>query len=190
MLAPAWSSEHSAGGAELVPSHKGAITAGLITHAGSPVIRYPQGKADTCVFSSAASALEYYGDQFGATKLAGNIDQSSKHLDPMALLHDIIDSSVVGWHCQGLRPLSTYNILEVHPLPTTVKLEGSDGSVNHAITIVAGYIFDSNESHALPLTIESLDRCVGARFVGCLKAIRLIPTQKLLAKLSKKRKLE
>jgi hypothetical protein len=39
------------------------------------------------------------------------------------------------------------------------SLVASDGSVNHAITITRGWIFDSNEHKAFPLTKEALDVC-------------------------------
>jgi hypothetical protein len=42
-----------------------------------------------------------------------------------------------------------------------VNLLGSDGSTNHAVTIVNGYIFDSNLLNALPLTEQGLDDCAG-----------------------------
>ena len=39
----------------------------------------------------------------------------------------------------------------------TVVVRDSDGSCGHAITIVDGWIFDSNEDHALPLCDASLN---------------------------------
>jgi hypothetical protein len=38
-------------------------------------------------------------------------------------------------------------------------LEGSDGPVHHAVTMFQGWILDSNETHALPLTKQALDFC-------------------------------
>jgi hypothetical protein len=39
------------------------------------------------------------------------------------------------------------------------SLEGSDGSVHHAVTLFWGWIFDSNEKHAILLGKEGLDFC-------------------------------
>ena len=41
------------------------------------------------------------------------------------------------------------------PVVTCVK--GSDGKVDHTITIFQGYIFDGNFTHALPFSKEALD---------------------------------
>jgi len=43
--------------------------------------------------------------------------------------------------------------------PTLCVLRGKDGGVNHAVTIVGDWIFDGNNSEALPLNQTSLDWC-------------------------------
>ena len=45
--------------------------------------------------------------------------------------------------------------------PTLLQLRGSDGGIQHAVTVVDGWIFDSAESHALELTFDNLSRCCG-----------------------------
>ena len=40
-----------------------------------------------------------------------------------------------------------------------IVLMSSDGGASHAVTIANGWIFDSNESVALPLTQQALDYC-------------------------------
>ena len=43
--------------------------------------------------------------------------------------------------------------------PTLCILKGDDNSTNHAVTIVEDYIFDSNNSYALPLNESTLNWC-------------------------------
>jgi hypothetical protein len=43
--------------------------------------------------------------------------------------------------------------------PTLCILKGNDGSTNHAVTIVENYIFDSNNTYALPLNESTLNWC-------------------------------
>ena len=79
------------------------------------------------------------------------------------------------------------------PYPTCIRICGSDGSTTHCITTLGDWIFDSNETHALPLCPESLDRCAGshmngARFVGCVKVMKLVPGKKLLTTLGKRKR--
>jgi len=46
--------------------------------------------------------------------------------------------------------------------PKVLILQATDGSTNHAISVVGNMIFDCNEKSALPLSQENLDWCVGA----------------------------
>jgi len=48
------------------------------------------------------------------------------------------------------------------PAPLVAVLEeANSGAAAHTVTICRGYVFDSNCTHALPLTQEALNWCVG-----------------------------
>jgi hypothetical protein len=51
-------------------------------------------------------------------------------------------------------------------------MESIDGACNHAVTIIGDWIFDSNETKALPLCREALNRCASPGYVGVVYAIR------------------
>jgi hypothetical protein len=148
-----------------------------LTVRGFPEVVYRQGRLDSCVFSSAASAIAFLGDK-GAAVVASLIPASLKHSDPMALLHDTIRS----------KKLESYEVVrrfkrgrldilsDISSCPTTVQLLSDDGSVGHAVTIVNDLIFDATEHFSMPLSRESLDVCCGgAKFVCVERAIRYQP---------------
>jgi hypothetical protein len=56
--------------------------------------------------------------------------------------------------------MDKFDILQNHSVwPTLCILRGSDNSVNHAITVVDNFIFDSNCPYAMQLTRDNLDWC-------------------------------
>ena len=58
--------------------------------------------------------------------------------------------------------------------PTAVIICGNDGGIEHAISTVGTWIFDSNLKMALPLTKSSLNWCAGkSGFNGVHIALRL-----------------
>ena len=77
-------------------------------------------------------------------------------------------------------------LLKVVPHPTMVQLCSVDefGYENneHIVAIAGDWIFDSNKTHALPLSAESLDACCldGDKFLRVSYAVRFIPGKKLL----------
>ena len=128
---------------------------------GDPTVAHRQGKMDSCVFSSAASALFHLGEKKAARIVAAHIPVSLKHNNPMALLHDVLGSKkvkTVEVVCRFKR--GQLDLLSAEsPDPTTVQLLGGDGGVGHAVTIVGPWIFDATLPHALPLSRASLDEC-------------------------------
>ena len=48
--------------------------------------------------------------------------------------------------------------------PTIVIAVSIDEGTNHAVTLFDNYIFDSNEDHAIPISIEGLNRCFPPAF--------------------------
>ena len=135
------------------------------------------------MLSSAASALVFVGETKAALAVAARIPISLAHDNPMALLHDVLNSKQV----------KTVKVVEVFkrgrldllsgdpsPHPTTVQLLGEDGGVGHAVTIVGRWIFDATLSHALPLSRASLDDCCSSAqgrvaYRGVERAVRYRP---------------
>ena len=149
---------------------------------GAPTVAHRQGRKDSCVFSSAASALFHLGETKAARIVAARIPVSLKHNDPMTLLHDVLKSKevktveVVKVFKRGQLDL----LNEESPDPTTVQLLGEDGGVGHAVTIVGGWIFDATLPHALPLSRASLDECCSSArgrvaYVCVHRAVRFRP---------------
>ena len=60
--------------------------------------------------------------------------------------------------------------------PSAHVSAGSDRSTAHAVTVVNQLVFDSCESHAMPLTPSTFDRCTdgGQTGVRCLGAVRVL----------------
>jgi hypothetical protein len=125
-------------------------------------IRYKQENTCGCLFLSLASALHFVGfgitasviataaPQYGATCIPG-IDNWT-HLQ-----------TLMKQHMKFLKPItlpSRVDLLEEKSdFPTVVTLMSSEGSVQHAITIICNIIFDANCDFAMPLCKESLDYC-------------------------------
>ena len=162
--------------------------AGLTTLLRPPEVKFQQGKADTCVFSGAASALQYVGDSRGATALSEMIPASAKRLDPMECLYDAIRDQTA-WDVRGISE-ATYDVLQPRADPTCIQIKCSDGQVDHCVTTVGHWVFDANRQYALPLCQDSFDQCAGesATFFGCVRVFAFVPSKELIKALAKKRK--
>ena len=93
------------------------------------------------------------------------------------------------WDVQGVSE-ATYDVLQPRPHPTCIQIRCSDGQVDHCVTTVGDWIFDSNLRYGLPLCQESFDFCAGdgATFVGCVRVFTFVPSKKLAKALATKRK--
>ena len=125
--------------------------------------------------------------------------ESVKHTDRMGYLNQIVRKEMKGWRVAGALTgdaAAAFDCLAIRsPYPTCIQIRGSDCLTPHCITTLGEWILDSNETHALPLCQESLDRCTGshingAKFVGCVKDLKLVPSKKLVKALAKKSKRE
>jgi len=178
----------SVGHAELDTDLNGNGGGGLTIHSSPPEVMFQQGNTDTCVFSGAASALQYVGDSRSAAALSEMITASAKYLDPMEQL-EVVVCNQTAWDVEGISE-ATYDVLQPHPYPACIQIRCSDGQVNHSVTTVDQWIFDSNRQYALPLCKKSFDECAGegATFVGCVRVFTFVPSVKLGKALAKKRK--
>jgi hypothetical protein len=125
----------------------------------APPVFYQQGMYDTCVFSSMASALYFAG-----AKVAANFIQNKAKGTAGCNVQNMFHKLVMMVRETDLKFLSTTSLPptfdwehDLHDnMIVVASLAGSDGSVHHAITMFRGWIFDSNETHALPLNKQAL----------------------------------
>ena len=184
------------GAVELTTNHIEDTVAQPCVAAFVPVVKYQQGGDPTCVISSAASAVHAFGDERAAAMLAAHSQESIKHADRMDYLNHTVAKELKGWKVSGALTGDVAALFDAlvtkSPYPTCIRIQGSDGSTSHCITTLGDWIFDSNETHALPLCPESLDRCTTcemrkAAFVGCVKVLRLEPSKRLQSILGKRK---
>jgi hypothetical protein len=129
---------------------------------GAPVVFYQQGIHDTCVFSSMAAALYFAG----AKKAANQIQNAAPGMvgcNVQSMFHSLVrrirTTEVKFLSVSKLSPSFDWKNDLKDNMILVGSLEGSDGSVHHAVTLFRGWLFDSNETHALPLTKQALDFC-------------------------------
>jgi len=166
-----------------------------------PTVRYLQGKEQTCLFSSFASALAYLHLDKPAEAIAEKAPEyaatSLKATRSWVALVNLMKQ-----HCRWLQHVniktSQFDILHnISKYPTVVALEATDGGTQHAITVVGKLVFDSNCQKALPLNKATLDYCCSSdesksTFMRVLKGIRFQETKKdpTLEKIAKKHRID
>ena len=146
--------------------------------AACPVIAYRQGGVDLCAAYVLASAVYFFGDASAAAAIAACARAALASGDSFGHVRMVVRSQAAGWSEVPLAqhdPLATRIAEPVH-----LQLVGSDGAGTHAVATVGGFIFDSAEERALPLSRAVLDRCVGvhlngATFSHVARAVRLVP---------------
>ena len=65
--------------------------------------------------------------------------------------------------------------------------------MDHAVTLVGGWLFDANMPHALPLSRESLDTIMAvthheAKFTHVARAVQLIPGSSVVEHVKKRKR--
>ena len=147
------------------------------------MILYRQGKDNSCLFSGLASALAFFGDKELATSIYKV--KSPKYYNyetEWKLAYSCMRN--YKWVPVRYEQKLSDNVKKEYPFIEEcillVVLYASDGSVNHSVSICQGYIFDSNCSHAMRLTKESLDWSCSApgfpaEFIRFHKALYFVP---------------
>ena len=146
---------------------------------GAPLMEYRQSEdQQLCAFKSLASVLHYLGWKEEAKKLNAIGEKEGM---------STVDGWKRLWHaCKDILPrwveisrmpdnFSWINDLKKDMILCAV-LHTSDGHKSHAVTFHGGFIFDSNESIAIPLRHMSLNYCSSnndrkATFLGFHKGI-------------------
>ena len=140
-------------------------------------IAYPQENRPTCVTSSLASCMRQLGylvfarliENYGREFIKDHTKNQSKSVNYLVthLRNNVPDFANVWIH----KPLpSDYDIWKDRKpqQPKLIQIHGSDGAVNHAVTIWNNLIFDSNLDHAVPLNRKNLEDCCDAVYQGIL----------------------
>jgi hypothetical protein len=146
-----------------------------------PRVKFKQGTLNTCLFSSVASALEYCGRSRTARMVQDQALKSSRLLTNEAMI-ELLTKTINRHEQQHGCSVSTrhYSKGMFDPFstssrfPTLAIIKATDGQSDHAITIVDNWIFDGNEDHALPLSMESLHICAPPEFECVLMAVQYI----------------
>jgi len=146
-----------------------------------PEIRFYQGKYDTCLQRSVASALStiFINDKSNQVgDLILHINNIDKSMDGKDKINIIIQMMMRAYFCNERYPTNPnkrykkrkrneikekngyFDILQNDKgLFTICQLCGSDSNSNHSVAITNEWIFDSNYKYALPLSKENLDKC-------------------------------
>ena len=170
---------------------------GSVLDAPFPLVPFTQGMEDICYSYAGANALERAGDHDGAALVAAKKTNLACGVikNPLGPLAQFLRDK--GWTSemensrypdgatdQHRTGLMSYMINNPYEGSTVAVLRDDTGVADHVIAISGSLIFDSNRSHALPLTRESFGLCVdmdhtGTKCDGIARAMRLVPTKKM-----------
>jgi hypothetical protein len=150
----------------------------------NPIVKYRQHGEYSCLFSSLASALYYFGLHKSAMHMAllapNYVSNSYEGLDVWPALLKEMRKCCKKLQPQKIQLLSSYDIFEnISEYPRVLQLKDADGNTQHAVTIVGTYIFDANCARALTLTRENLDYCcstdaIASTFLGVFHGYHFI----------------
>ena len=157
-----------------------------------PEVKYQQ-VVDDCIASAGANGVHQFGDvEMGnAIKEQGVWLRSKVKKAPLGPLTQFVRHG--GWTVESIRCERDYDgtklksyMLEAPPSdePIVFITIDNEGADDHAACIHRGLIYDSNKTHAMPLTTEPLDKVTDVEGTGdftckgIAHAVRLIPTKK------------
>ena len=144
-----------------------------ILQGGNPVCMYQQLDDPSCAFNAVSNVLSYFGDAEAAKHIDGlskTIGFGVNKLD--TILQDLwsyhgyqvfkLSSCIEGESLKVLLPEKTAEKNQhvaaiLHSLPKVGQIEASDGTIGHSVGIIGDWIFDSNLTHAFPLSKAGLD---------------------------------
>ena len=140
-----------------------AFQSGMLHHLPKSFRIQPSGE-NSCVFNSLVNALHYINDYRGRDEVVDKLRQSLDYSEyrSVAKTRRSFAAYVMNFCVKGYNAtlLTNLDVLKDRSMwPTLCILKGNDGSTNHAVTIVENYIFDSNNTYALPLNESTLNWC-------------------------------
>ncbi len=165
-----------------------------------PETRYAEninGATETryCLFNAMASAFYYCGEREGKSSWEGwvfkriadilykNRMKSQNSLKQMEMLEKIIlDNAGEALQSQKWSKKKLDILGNVCNWPTSVILLAKDKGVQHAVSIVGNWVFDSSIKNAMPLCRDTLDWCCVSGFEAAHVSICFVPKSKKLWK--------
>ena len=121
-----------------------------------PPIHYQQGRGMHCVGCSLASALHYLGHRDAGSRIFNNKQKMYKSLDTLQTVCDLLEKALPSHMVVNV----ANEQLKYDPFCekrndiyiTLLTLTASDGGRQHAVTTVGDLLFDSNCTHAMPVS--------------------------------------
>ena len=141
-----------------------------------PIVFYQQGNQPTCLWVSFASALHHVGlcneaSAFFAHARMPLLFQATAKRETHGQLSwkcfQSVANKVLPHLCRTLhRDLGVTDFMQLcaSKLLVVAHLEDTHGSLNHAVSVVDGFIFDGNEQWAYHLSNQTLDKCVSTLY--------------------------
>jgi hypothetical protein len=131
---------------------------------------------NSCIFNSLVNALHYINDYEARDLVLVELNKSLEYVEyrDVAKTRRAFAAYVMNYCVKGYtaKLLTNLNVLTDRTMwPTLCILKGDDNSTNHAVTIVENYIFDSNNSYALPLNESTLDWCCSGDTGAAIKFV-------------------
>ena len=131
---------------------------------------------ETCCFSSLSAAYELLGDKKAHKVIHDNIDESLKK-NPFNFAMYLLRNKDMNIQVKKYGWMQHKILEERSPWPTICQLLGDDGSINHCITTMGDFVFESNSDHVKDLSKETLNWCVSTdkekcNFLGVVRAMR------------------
>ena len=116
----------------------------LETAKGAPVVFYQQGKDPYCLHYSFASALHYVKLHKVAKLVSELAPKNASKIDSWKCILECMKKNVPWLQCSrfGEGKLDIYG--DISRFPTLAILQGDDGSIDHAVTTIGHWLFDSN----------------------------------------------
>lgn len=127
----------------------------------SPPVLMQNGEP-TCAIKSIASAFMFFNDEKACKILLDNTINSVAATDRIMFIKDLLtDTHKLGYRGKVFKTGDgSLNILQdISCYPTIARVQGTDGSIGHCISVARHWVFDSNKPAAELLTLESLNWC-------------------------------
>ena len=138
----------------------------------NPTVMYQNRGDGICAFAAFASAL-FYKNFFeeASSIMTFCIDfqeNSSDCFRTVQAIYDFVHECEKFKHfrrcyrCEKVAETKNpFQIVENEESMQLLVIRASDNSANHAVSVVGGFIFDSNSKNALPFTVDGMDCCCG-----------------------------
>ena len=139
----------------------------------NPVCMYQQSDDPSCVFNATSNVLSYFGDKKAAEHIdalsytiSSGINKLDKIMQDLRSLHGYqvfkLNSCIDGatlkcWLPQKIAHKNGDVVAILQSLPKVGQIEASDGTIGHSVGMMGCWIFDSNLTHAFPLSQVGLD---------------------------------